>query len=1007
MNRAWSRGYLLGVLAAASGYLLLPSAAQNWLYLTIATTVPLAITAGVLVNRPTNRWAWLMLGVGEFAGLAGDVTSRLGPQPPPGEQPTSMGANIMYLAMCAILIVGLGMFAWPVVRRNRSVALDAVIVVLGVAAASWVFLMAPVLTDPHLTTQGRAAQIVLPVVDLVTLTVAFPVMSGAGPRPPALRLLLSWLYIGLISDSAASFMLSQGQPLHHTLLDTGWLVSLGFLGAAALHPTTRDHGVAPVPRRGSGRYQYLSALVASGLLAPAMLVAYAVRNGEHEVAVVATTTALTALLAFARIGWLIRVITAAQSLLSTNETMLEESQRLAQVGNWNWELATGRFSWSPQFRLMLGLGTEVPPSFDAFIDCLHPDDRLDWVDIVQQAFDGRWRPAREQFRVVRAGGDVRVMHAEVALCYDDHGNAERIFGTAQDITVRHRAQQQAAELAAIVEFSHDAVLRVTPQGVITLWNGGAERLFGYKASEIVGLNGRVLLPQDVLNTEDPWHNLLVSDGDRGTEPSEIHETVVARKDGRRVPVALSISQIRDSSGRLTGGALIVRDMTQHKRMQEQLTKQALHDPLTGLANRSLLLDYLGKVITTELTPERAVALIFIDLDDFKLVNDSLGHHAGDRLLKAVAQRLGTCARAGDMVARLGGDEFAVVLNSIAESDARYFADRLLSLLQPGVDLDGTIVSTRASIGIATHSGGNSDDPGTLLRKADLAMYAAKRTEKGGYRVFADEIEVEFTQRIALEAELRNAIVCDEFHLHYQPIVALSSGRITGFEALLRWRRPDGRVIGPDTFVPVLESCGLISQVGEWVLRQACEQAATWRSGTGEPVTVSVNVSPPQLNAPNFVDQVIGALRLASLPAGNLTIEITEGVMVADVEQVIAKLTMLRDLGIRMAIDDFGTGYSSLRYLQTLPVDIVKIDRSFIAKIQEGRERTALAGAIIQVGHALSLSVVAEGVETEEQAGLLRNIGCEYGQGYHFARPQPPERIPEMLRASMPRATPPP
>jgi predicted signal transduction protein with EAL and GGDEF domain len=353
------------------------------------------------------------------------------------------------------------------------------------------------------------------------------------------------------------------------------------------------------------------------------------------------------------------------------------------------------------------------------------------------------------------------------------------------------------------------------------------------------------------------------------------------------------------------------------------------------------------------------------------------------------------------VARLGGDEFAILLEAIGEADARQFADRLTATLQPGVDLGGTLVSARASTGIALHEWNSPDDPGTLLRKADLAMYAAKRQDKGGYRVFADEIELEFTQRVELEAELRRAVVNDEFHLHYQPIVALSTGEITGFEALLRWNRQQRSPMGPDRFIPVLESSGLITQVGEWVLREACQQAAAWQLETGRAVSVSVNVSPPQLSAPDFVDLVIATLRQTKLPPATLTLEITEGVMVADVEQVIAKLHQLRDLGIRMAIDDFGTGYSSLRYLQTLPVDTVKIDRSFIAKIQEGREQAALARAIVGVGHALNLAVVAEGVETGEHVRLLRGIGCEYGQGYHFAKPQDPGVVRAMLLSGQP------
>jgi diguanylate cyclase len=366
------------------------------------------------------------------------------------------------------------------------------------------------------------------------------------------------------------------------------------------------------------------------------------------------------------------------------------------------------------------------------------------------------------------------------------------------------------------------------------------------------------------------------------------------------------------------------------------------------------------------------------------------------LLMAVSGRLKACSRTRDMVARLGGDEFAIVLEPTTESGARRFADRLIEALASPVDLGGRRAQARASIGVALHAFDCTDDAGTLLRKADLAMYAAKREAKGSYRVFADEIQSEFTQRLELETALREAMICGQFHLHYQPIVALTSGLIIGFEALLRWNWPDHKPMGPDRFIPVLETTGMITQVGEFVLRQACRQAATWQRDTGNPLSISVNVSPPQLNAPGFVDQVAKALTDSDLPANSLTLEITEGVMLANVEEVVDKLQALRSQGVRLAIDDFGTGYSSLRYLQTLPVDTVKIDRSFIAKIQEGREQAALARAIVGVGHALNLAVVAEGVETAEQMRLLQTIGCEYGQGYHFARPQDPNTVTRML-----------
>jgi diguanylate cyclase (GGDEF)-like protein/PAS domain S-box-containing protein len=531
-----------------------------------------------------------------------------------------------------------------------------------------------------------------------------------------------------------------------------------------------------------------------------------------------------------------------------------------------------------------------------------------------------------------------------------------------------------------VEFSHDAIFSVAKDGSVVAWNAGAERLFGYPAADILGQHYSRLIPADIPDNWPRWLQQLTT----GAVIND-HETVRLHRDGQRVPVAVTASPIRDDAGTVSGASVIVRDITERKQLEQELTRQALHDPLTGLANRALLQDRVGHALVRATRTGERLTLLFIDLDDFKLVNDSLGHEAGDRLLVAVAERLRTAGRAADTIARLGGDEFAILLEGIGDHDATKIAERVLVALQPPVDLDGTNVSVHASIGIAHHGG--PDDAGALLRNADLAMYAAKRNGKGGFQVFAPAMQAAVIERVALDAALRHAIDAGQFQLHYQPIVVLASREVVGFEALLRWTHPQRGPLGPDLFVPVLEESGLIIAVGNWILRQACAQAAAWQAQTGRTVSVSVNVSPRQLQESDFVEQVAQALANAALPASSLVLEITEGVMVTDTDQAIARLHAVTALGVRTAVDDFGTGYSSLRYLQTLPVDFVKIDQSFIAKIQDSPEQAALAQAIVKVGHTLHLAVVAEGIETAEQADYLRAIGCQYGQGYHFAKPQ--------------------
>ncbi|MBN1172546.1 MAG: EAL domain-containing protein [Micromonosporaceae bacterium] len=678
--------------------------------------------------------------------------------------------------------------------------------------------------------------------------------------------------------------------------------------------------------------------------------------------------------------------------------ILDQSQRMGQVGSWSLDLPSRRVTWSSQLFTLLGYDpATVRPSLDTLVARIHPDDRVDPVAAVR-ASPETWMPAKRRCRVQLDSGETRIMRSEVTVARTTRGKPTQLLGTFRDITELHQLRQQTTELCAAVETTPDAVISVTPHGVVTSWNPAAERMFGYEADEVIGTSGTTLLPAPLLARSTSWWDRI------GEELDEIKsieglEAVIVHKDGDHVPVSLTMTPVLDHDGVFSGGAIIARDITQRRQLEDQLTRQAKTDPLTHLANRDLLLEHLQTTIRRQRRFGESVALLFIDLDDFKFVNDTLGHYAGDRLLMAVAGRLRACARSTDKVARLGGDEFAIVLPSVTEEGARQFADRIVTALRPGVDLGGTVASARASIGVALHKDGDDDDPGILLRKADLAMYAAKGEDKGGYRVFADEIQSSFTLRVELEADLRRALASDQFHLHYQPIVALRSGRISGFEALLRWNRPDQRRFGPDQFIPILESTGLITEVGELVLRKACAQAAVWQAGIGTSFSINVNVSPPQLSAPSFVDQVRYALDRAGLPPSSLQLEITEGVMVADVDQVVAKLQQLRELGVRMAIDDFGTGYSSLRYLQDLPVDTVKIDRSFIAKIPGDLEQAALARAIVEIGHALNLVVVAEGVETAEQVQLLRTIGCEYGQGFYFARPQDAQMTTAMLENS--------
>jgi diguanylate cyclase (GGDEF)-like protein len=423
--------------------------------------------------------------------------------------------------------------------------------------------------------------------------------------------------------------------------------------------------------------------------------------------------------------------------------------------------------------------------------------------------------------------------------------------------------------------------------------------------------------------------------------------------------------------------------------------QAIHDSLTDLPNRDLLVDRLEHALARGERTGFETAILFIDLDGFKNVNDSLGHASGDELLVAVADRLRDCIRTADTAARLGGDEFAILVEDVVErGDAARLAERIMAALREPFPLAGRDVFIGASIGIATAARPGED----LLRNADLAMYRAKAAGKNRYEFFEHGMRAVVLRRLELEADLRRAVDNEEFVLHYQPIVDLASGRINAVEALVRWRHPSGHLVPPVEFIPVAEETGAIIAIGTWVIREACRQAAAWE--TPRPLTVSVNVSARQLLERNVADDVAAALREAKLDHRSLAVELTETVLMQDRALAVDRLAALKELGVRVAIDDFGTGYSSLDYLHELPLDALKIPKPFVDDIGGGEELWTLAGTIVDIGSRFGLLVVAEGIERPAQVAGLRQLGCQLGQGFLFSRPLPADELEPLLRTHL-------
>ncbi len=444
------------------------------------------------------------------------------------------------------------------------------------------------------------------------------------------------------------------------------------------------------------------------------------------------------------------------------------------------------------------------------------------------------------------------------------------------------------------------------------------------------------------------------------------------------------------------------DLSLKRQTQEHLLYSTLHDALTGLPNRSLFTERLRHAMRRAARhPDDLFAVLFLDLDRFKDVNDNLGHFAGDELLRAVARRLEACIRPEDTVARLSGDEFAILLESITDtSDAGRVAERIEEALSFPINLAGAEVTTSASMGIVT-STMSHDQPEQLLRSADMAMYRAKAAGRARYEMFDRAMHTDALERLRLETDLRRAVELGEFLLHYQPLVSLKTGRVTGLEALVRWQHPDKGLVPPGDFIAIAEETGLIVPIGKWVLFEACKQIQEWQAAhpRDEPLTIGVNLSVKQFSQPDLIDQIRSALEVTGAPAASLRLEITESAIIDKGRSAVSILSRIRELGVQVYLDDFGTGYSSLSYLHGLPIDAIKIDRAFVSSMDTDEKHRRLVRTILTLAEIVGVRAEAEGISTSEQLRELRSLNCEQGQGYLFSAPIPREAVDEVLRAN--------
>jgi diguanylate cyclase (GGDEF)-like protein/PAS domain S-box-containing protein len=723
---------------------------------------------------------------------------------------------------------------------------------------------------------------------------------------------------------------------------------------------------------------------------------------EAEIVIALVAAFIIALLAFSHLimrSWL-RQEKDMAALVASRESLCE-AQKIASLGQYTYDLRADRWVSSDILDDIFGIGLNYRRDAQHWLDLVAADFQQDMrnhlKEVVEQSV-----PFDHEYRILRpSDGQERWVHGLGKLQFDNDGNAQILSGTIQDITERKRNEQLLAEsesrLREIFNAVSDSIfIHDAETGKIVDVNNRVAEMYGYAYEEVLALQTEDLsaaTPPFSMAEATGWIQRAVQDG------PQTFDWMARHRDGHLfwVEVCLRFAFI----GKERMILAVVRDISERKQAEEQIRYLAFFDGLTKLPNRRLLMDRLGHALITCARNKRKGGLLFVDLDDFKSLNDTYGHAEGDLLLQKVAQRLAGCVRNGDTVARLGGDEFVVMLEDLSENaheaaaQTRIVGEKILAALGQPYILSSIEHRSTASIGAALF-GDQRESMEELLKRVDIAMYQAKAAGRNTLRFFDPELQAAVKARAALEGDLRQGLREDQFLLYYQPQV--DSGVLTGAEALIRWMHPERGLVSPGEFIPMAEETGLILPLGHWVLETACTQIATWakRQETAY-LTVAVNVSARQFHQSNFVDEVLGILNRTGVDPRKLKLELTESMLLNDLQDIIGKMDALKKWGVSFSLDDFGTGYSSLSYLKLLPLSQLKIDQSFVCDVLSDPNDAAISRTVVALAQSLGLSVIAEGVETEAQREFLESHGCHAYQGYLFGRAVTVEAFEELLK----------
>jgi diguanylate cyclase (GGDEF)-like protein/PAS domain S-box-containing protein len=1013
-------GYVSWMALLVAVYFAVPGLhAEVWGLLGLSSV--LAIVAGVVVNRPARALPWLLLAAANLSFAAGQLSFLVLTEVMRVTVPFPSFADILYLSTYPLYAVGVFIFIrWRTAGSDRRSLIDALTITAGLALLSWIYIVLPNVHNLSLSWVQKCFAMAYPLGDVLVLAMLTRLLAPGGIKARSVQLLTIGTIGMLASDVSYGLIQLHGTFRSGTVVDLGWAIFYVAWGAAALHPTMTDL-TRPVSRRPVEVSPLrLAILMLASFIAPVVLLIQSLQNGDQDASVIAVFSALLYLLVLSRL-WdvatshrrgldrervlrragvsLASAVTveeaaatvqgAAADLLGPRTGPLGAESRDVLLAVWDGgvlnvagagrsdhvQLREQAETWlpllsgsSPRLMTVGDLGeqaTALRPDADAVLLCpLTLEDRPSGDPLI-----GMLAVSGEHRMLADLSATMEILASQAALA------VERL--TLNREVIR---QGNQAYFRTLVQDTSDAILIVDETGKVRYATPSAAAIFGD-----VSVDGSQLL--DLVG---PMERDVVAAGlarmRDHTEKRPYVDWRVARADGKIVQVEVRFSDLRQEST-VGGLVLTLRDVTERRELENTLTHLAFHDALTGLPNRLLFQDRIAHALGQARREATVAAVLFVDLDDFKVVNDTMGHGIGDELLVAVGQRLSGVVRAADTAARLGGDEFAILIEHLPDAAAaEVFAERVVQAFSAPFVLDGGSVLARATVGIATTRDGS--DVTDLLRHADLALYAAKAAGKRRWQRYRPVLSAGLARRRELQTALEEAVADSAFTLVYQPIVTLTSGEIAGFEALIRWPHPSWGMLQPGQFIAVAEETGAIVPIGSWVLDRACADLAGWlRTSKHHPsLYVSVNVSARQFREASFVDGVRRVLDTSGLPASALMLELTESILLPHEERIRSDLAELRAGGIRLAIDDFGTGYSSLSYLKGLPADVIKIDKSFVDDIETVEPQRALVDGIIRMARTLKLGVIAEGIEHDAQRDRLVAMGCRYGQGFLLGMP---------------------